>query len=101
MKGLCQKDYSAAFANSSKGSFIQMDGELYYKIENYDLMDNFFMTITSSTDVWNTLWSQGGITAGRIDCDHAVFPYYTADKIADGKDFTGSYTGIIVEKTGE
>lgn len=101
MKGLNQKDYSAGFEAESKGSFTQIDGEQFYKIENYDQMENFFMTITSSTDVWNTLWSKGGITAGRIDCDHAVFPYYTADKVADGKDFTGSYTGILVEKDGD
>lgn len=101
MKGLSQKDYAAGFTSLTKGLFTEIKGEQFYKIENYDQMENFFMTITSSTDVWNTLWSKGGITAGRIDCDHAIFPYYTADKVADGKDFTGSYTGILAEKAGE
>ncbi len=82
----------------ANGYFTTFNGEQFYKIENYDYMDDFFMTITSSSDIWNFCWSQGGITAGRIDCDHAVFPYYTADKVSDAKSYTGSYTAI---KAGE
>lgn len=84
-----------------KGTFITFEGERFYRIENYDMMDDFFMTITSSSDIWNFCWSQGGITAGRIDCDHAVFPYYTADKVSDFKNVTGPYNCIKVEKDGE
>ena len=79
-----------------KGLFTTLNGEQFYKIENYDCMDDFFMTITSASDIWNFCWSQGGITAGRIDCDHSIFPYYTADKISDAKSYTGSYTAIRV-----
>ena len=50
---------------SVEGNFVFLDGEEFYKIENFDLMDDFFMTITSSSDVWNFLWAQGGISAGR------------------------------------
>ncbi len=80
-----------------KGCFTTLPGETgqFYKIENYDCMDDFFMTITSASDIWNFCWSQGGITAGRIDCDHAVFPYYTADKVSDAKSYTGSYTAVM------
>ena len=80
----------------AKGLFTTLDGEQFYKIENYDHMDDFFMTITSASDIWNFCWSQGGITAGRIDCDHSIFPYYTADKVSDAKSYTGSYTAIRV-----
>lgn len=80
----------------ANGYFTTLNGEQFYKIENYDYMDDFFMTITSSSDIWNFCWSQGGITAGRIDCDHAVFPYYTADKVSDAKSYTGSYTAIKI-----
>ena len=84
-----------------KGSFTTLPGEngQFYKIENYDCMDDFFMTITSASDIWNFCWSQGGVTAGRIDCDHAVFPYYTADKVSDAKSYTGSYTAVIAGDT--
>ena len=81
----------------AKGYFTTLDGEQFYKIENYDQMEDFFMTITSASDIWNFCWSQGGLTAGRIDCDHAVFPYYTADKVSDAKSYTGAYTAIRVE----
>lgn len=80
-----------------KGSFTELDGETFYKIENYDHMEDFFMTITSSSDIWNFCWSQGGISAGRIDCDHAIFPYYTADKISDAKYTTGHYAAIAIK----
>ncbi|MBE6353675.1 hypothetical protein [Treponema sp.] len=83
-----------------KGSFVNLDGQQFYKIENYDCMEDFFMTITSSCDVWNFCWSKGGITAGRRDCDHAVFPYYTADKVSDAKLVTGPATAIAVKESG-
>ncbi len=83
-----------------KGSFTVLDGNPVYKIENYDQMENFFMTITSSSDIWNFCWSWGGITAGRIDSNHAVFPYYTADKVADAASYTGNSTSIAVKVDG-
>lgn len=79
------------------GSFAKLDGKDVYKIENYDQMENFFMTITSSSDIWNFCWSQGGITAGRINSNYAVFPYYTADKVSDAGAYTGNYTSIAVK----
>src|SRR5574344_287194 len=68
-----------------KGDFVILDGEKFYKLENYDRMDDFFMTITSSGDVWNFLWAKGGITAGRKNADHAIFQYGTADRVSDYK----------------
>ena len=84
----------------AKGYFTTLDGEQFYKIENYDCMDDFFMTITSASDIWNFCWSQGGITAGRIDSSHAIFPYYTADKVSDDKAYTGPYTAILTGDAG-
>lgn len=81
-----------------KGDFVTINNELFYKTENYDCMDDFFMTITSSSDIWNFCWSKGGITAGRKNCDNAIFPYYTADKVSDAKSYTGPYTLIKINK---
>ena len=81
------------------GSFCELNGKKYYKIENYDCMDDFFMTITSSSDIWNFCWSKGGITAGRIDSNHSIFPYYTADKVSDASPYTGNYTSIAVKNS--
>ena len=72
------------------------DGENFYKIENYDCMEDFFITLASSSDIWNFCWSQGGITAGRGNSDHAIFPYYTADKLSDQKAASGPYTAIMI-----
>ncbi len=72
-------------------------GTDYYRIDNYDAMSDFFMSITSGSDIWNFLWAQGGISAGRINANHAVFPYYTCDKLSDMRNVTGSYACIAVK----
>lgn len=84
-----------------RGSQVILDGESFYKIENYDCMTDFFMTITSSSDVWNFLWAQGGITAGRKNCEYAIFPYYTSDKLQDTKSTTGPLTIIRIKNEGQ
>ena len=86
-------------SKTTQGSFITLNGEEFYKISNYDCMEDFFMTMISASDIWNFCWSQGGLTAGRIDCDHAVFPYYTADKVKDAKSYTGPHTVITVKSS--
>lgn len=88
-------------AKEVQGSFVNLEGELFYKIANYDKMDDFFMSLTRSSDVWNFLWAKGDITAGRQNADHAIFQYGTADRIADFKYTTGSYTAVAVEKDGQ
>lgn len=85
----------------AKGNQVFLDGEAFYKIENFDCMDDFFMTITSSSDVWNFLWAQGGITAGRKNCDYSIFPYYTCDKLQDTKSSTGSVAIVKVKNEGK
>jgi len=70
----------------------------YYRIDNYDNMSDFFMTITSGSDIWNFCWAQGGITAGRVNSDQSIFPYYTCDKISDLKNVTGSYACLAIIK---
>jgi len=37
------------------------------------------------------------MTAGRTDCDSALFPYYTEDKIRDNSSHTGSRTVLLVK----
>ena len=81
------------------GKIINTDGQLWYEIENVNAMTPFFMTITSASDVWNFIWSDGSLSAGRRDSDHAIFPYYTADKIRDMGSCTGSYTAVKISET--
>ena len=72
--------------------------DLYFKIGNVDEMPPFFMTIVSDVDFWMFVSSNGGITAGRKNPDSALFPYYTDDKIHDGKETSGSDTCMIVTR---
>ena len=74
------------------GKFIDVDGEQFYKIEDYNNMPAFFMNIVSDSDHWMFISSNGALTAGRKNPDNALFPYYADDKITDSPDNTGNKT---------
>ncbi len=78
------------------GGFVQFLGERYYRIAHSDQMPPFFMTLVSSSDHWLFIASTGGLTAGRIDADSALFPYETEDKITAHNELTGSKTIVRV-----
>jgi hypothetical protein len=73
-----------------KGDLVNLNGETYYRISNYDHMHPFFMSLTSDSDIWMFISSDGGLTAGRKNADHAIFPYYTDDQLSLQSDDTGS-----------
>lgn len=101
MSGITIDQFRKTAPSVPEGEFCQFRGEQVYRIRNFDAIAPFFMTIVSASDVWNYLWSNGGITAGRINSDHAVFPYYTADKVSDNRFNTGTYTAFRVYKNGQ
>ena len=63
------------------GQYVERDGETYYRIGNIDAMNDFFISVVSDSNHWLFISTRGGLTAGRTDCDSALFPYYTEDKI--------------------
>ncbi|MFZ1306701.1 MAG: hypothetical protein WAR80_12725, partial [Ferruginibacter sp.] len=69
---------------------VEMDGEVFYKIADVDSMRPFFMSIVSDSNHWMFIASNGGVSAGRKDAQHALFPYYTDDKITGSAETTGS-----------
>jgi len=69
---------------------IRIDEESYFRISNVDRMRPFFMSIVSDSNHWLFMGSNGGISAGRKNADHALFPYYTDDKIIESAENTGS-----------
>ena len=83
---------------ATTGQETTIDGETYYKIAGVDRMRPFFMSIVSHSDHWMFLASNGGLSAGRINSDHALFPYYTDDKITESYETTGSKTYFLVEQ---
>ena len=66
------------------GKYVNIEGETFYQIENYDQMKDFFISVVSDSDHWMFISTRGGLTAGRINSENALFPYYTDDKVSDG-----------------
>ncbi|MEO0873197.1 MAG: hypothetical protein AAFY48_01190, partial [Bacteroidota bacterium] len=83
------------------GEFVMRDGAEFYKISNYDQMPPFFISVVSDSDHWLYISSKGGLSAGRVNPENALFPYYTDDKIHDSGELTGSKTLMLVEKEGK
>ena len=83
-----------------EGSIVEFEGESYYRITNHDAMAPFFMSLVSDSDHWLFISSNGALTAGRKDAEHALFPYYTDDRIHDSQDQTGSLTLLRITRQG-
>ena len=89
-----------AGARKVEGGAIEIGGERFYRIVNYDAMAPFLMSLVSDSDHWMFVSSTGALTAGRKDPDHALFPYYTDDRIHDSQDQTGGKTVVRVARGG-
>ena len=88
--GLCldqpPKKLHAKSLEEKKASFL--------KIEHVHTMPDFLMNLVSPQDQWMYITSNGALTAGRVDADNVLFPYYTQDKLIDLESTTGSLTHI-------
>ena len=78
------------------GSMTMLAGERVYAIRNVDQLPPFFISLVSAYDHWMFIASNGGLTAGRVSPDIALFPYVTVDKIYDSVPHTGSKTILRV-----
>ena len=85
---------------SVSGSILEIRGEKYYRIANYDRLPPFLMSIVSGSDHWMFVSSTGGLSCGRGNPDKALFPYDTDDKIHDSSAHTGPQTCLLVVKDG-
>lgn len=81
---------------SVSGGFVIINDETFYKIDNYDEMNPFLISIVSSSDHWMYISSSGGLTAGRRNPDNALFPYVNDNQLHDGNELTGSKTIIKI-----
>ena len=79
------------------GHYIDIHGERFYCIENYDHMQPFFISLASDTDLWMYISSTGGLTCGRRNPEQVLFPYYTDDKITENYEQTGPKTILRVQ----
>ena len=84
-----------------EGKLIKIEGDWFFKISNIDNMPPFFMSIVSDANHWMFIGSNGGLSAGRKDCNQALFPYYTVDKILENSESTGSKTILRIDQDGK
>jgi hypothetical protein len=87
-------------AGPPAGTFVDLEGGRCYRVSDYDAMPPFFMSLVSDADHWLFLSSNGALTAGRRDPDHALFPYVTDDRIHDSQEQTGCLTVLRVLRDG-
>lgn len=80
---------------------VDIDGEIFYRISDVDTMRPFFMSIVSDSNHWMFIASNGGISAGRKNAGHALFPYYTDDKITGSAESTGSKSVFWIHKNNQ
>lgn len=95
---LMKNQDSSSLNSECNLSYLKINNEYFYKIENNDAMRPFFMSIVSDSNHWMFISSNGGVTAGRKDSENALFPYYTDDKITESAGTTGSKTLFIIHQ---
>ena len=81
-----------------KGEYVAMLDDIFYKIKNYDAMAPFFMSIVSSSNHWLFISSTGGLSAGRVSAEQALFPYYTEDKLTENSENTGHKAILLITR---
>ena len=79
-------------------STVVADGESWHRIHDFDRMPPFLISLPSASDLWMFVSSGGGLTAGRVDADGALFPYETVDKLHDAHHHTGPVSVLRVQR---
>jgi regulator of RNase E activity RraB len=77
---------------------VDISGEAFVQIEDYDKMSPFLMNIVSDSNHWLFATSNGGVTMGRKNTESALFPYLTDDKLIQSAAHTGSKTIVRLEQ---
>ena len=83
-----------------EGAYVTLSGQTYYRIGHVDAMPPFLMSLLGASDLWMFVASTGGLTAGRVDADTALFPYLTDDRLREGFEHTGPKTMLLVTRAG-
>ena len=82
------------------GELCEWHGEEVYAIRDVHLMAPFFCAVPSDGDLWLFASSRGGLSAGRGNADHALFPYETVDRLHLAHHHTGPFTCLRVTRDG-
>lgn len=92
---------SAPESSDVVGQFIDKEGERFYAIRNMQDMAPFFISLISDSDHWLFVSSKGGLTAGRVSPETALFPYAPVDIIHENMANTGCKTMLKISKDGK
>jgi len=79
-----------------RGGFTYIDGSEWYRIDGYDLLDPFLVSMVTPTDQWMYVSSSGALTAGRRSAQEALFPYETDDRLHRAGGRVGPVTVVRV-----
>jgi len=82
-----------------QGDYVTLMGEPFYRIQNFDGMEPFFISLVSNSDHWLFVASTGGLSAGRVNAEHALFPYYTVDKLTENSENSGNKAVLLVTRS--
>lgn len=93
-------DPGSATGNTPELSEVMFGNETWFQITGHDQMRPFFMNVVSDANHWMFISSNGGLSAGRKNSEHALFPYYTDDKITESAEITGSKTIFRIHSKG-
>jgi hypothetical protein len=84
-----------------RGEFLTIGEDRFYMIRNADAMNPFFISVISNADHWLFVASTGGLTAGRVSPETALFPYRPVDQISESAATTGPLTIVRLTDHGE
>ena len=73
-----------------RGAYVDLLGEPFYKITNFDALTPFFMTIVSGSDHWLFISSNGAIPTGRYSLTTPRIKSPTAVRTRVAKSFCWS-----------
>jgi hypothetical protein len=79
------------------GHFCDLEGVRCYCIDHAERLPPFLINLVSASDLWMFVASNGALSAGRVDANHALFPYQTVDRIYDSAGVVGPVTALAVD----
>lgn len=82
------------------GGFVDLDGLRLYRIAGAERMAPFLMSLVGAGDQWMFVASNGGLTAGRVSPETALFPYETEDRLYDQRAQVGPLSVLHVARGG-
>lgn len=77
MKGFCYRAGTGMLEfpkGRPEAAYYERKGEPRFRIDGYDSMPPFLMSIVSDSDIWLFISSRGGLTAGRGGRTAPSFP---------------------------